>query len=92
MGRSGGDSISDCMYYAYVLKSQNFDFLYKGHCEHLTERLKQHNFGLTKSIKAYAPFDLIYKEEFETRDAAIKREKYFKTAAGRRYLKKILAP
>ncbi len=65
MGRSGGDSISDCMYYAYVLKSQNFDFLYKGHCEHLTERLKQHNSGLTKSIKAYAPFDLIYKRSLK---------------------------
>jgi len=80
------------MFYVYVLKSRNFDFVYKGHSEDLAERLRQHNYGLTKSIKAYKPFDLIYKEEFETSVEAIKREKYFKTAAGRRYLKKILAP
>jgi len=80
------------MYFTYVLKCRDFDFLYKGHCEDLKERLKQHNSGMTKSIKAYVPFELIYKEEFETRDEAIKREKYFKSAAGRRYLKNKLAP
>jgi len=35
---------------------------------------------------------LIYKEEFATREEAIKREKYFKSAAGRRYLKNKLVP
>ena len=80
------------MFFAYVLKSRNHDFWYKGHCENIAERLQQHNSGMTKSNKAYMPFDLIYQERFETRDEAIKREKYFKTAAGRRYLKTILAP
>jgi putative endonuclease len=74
-------------FYAYVIRSVNFQFLYKGHCENLAERLKQHNYGMTKSIKQYAPFELAYCEEFSTREEAIKREKYFKTAAGRRFLK-----
>jgi len=30
---------------------------------------------------------IVYFEEFETREEAIKREKYFKTAAGRKFLK-----
>ena len=79
------------MFFVYVLKSLRKDFLYKGHCEDLEERLKQHNAGMTKSLRPYAPFEIIYTEEFETREEAIKREKYFKTAAGRRILKEKLA-
>ena len=79
------------MFYVYVIKSVDHDFLYKGHCEDLEERILQHNSGMTQSIRPYIPFILVYKEVFETREEAIKREKYFKTAAGRRFLKKVLA-
>jgi putative endonuclease len=75
------------MFYAYVLKSMQFDYFYKGHCENLEQRLKEHNSGMTLSIKPYIPFKVVYFEEFETRDEAIKREKYFKSSAGRRFLK-----
>ena len=75
------------MFFAYVLKSISHDFFYKGHCKDLVERLKQHNSGHTEFIRPYLPFELIYTEEFATREEAIKREKYFKSAAGRRYLK-----
>ena len=75
------------MFYVYVIKSSGTDFVYKGHCEDLKKRLEQHNAGMTKSIKPYIPFKLVYFEEYETKNEAIKREKYFKTAAGRRYLK-----
>ncbi len=46
---------------------------------------------MTESIRPYIPFSLVYKEEFITREEAISREKYFKTAAGRRFLKNKLA-
>jgi len=69
-----------------------FDFYYKGHCEDLHKRLNEHNIGMTESIKKYRPFVIVYSEEFETRVETIKREKYFKSAAGRRFLKKILNP
>ena len=75
------------MFYAYVLKSINHDFLYKGHCENLEKRLIQHNSWMTTSTRPYLPFTIIYYESFETMEEAIAREKYFKTAAGRRYLK-----
>jgi len=42
---------------------------------------------MTKSIIPYMPFEIIYYESFSTIDEAIKREKYFKTSAGRRFLK-----
>ncbi|MBK8519653.1 MAG: GIY-YIG nuclease family protein [Ferruginibacter sp.] len=79
------------MFYAYVIKSLNHDFYYKGHCEDLDQRLKQHNSGMTESIRPYLPFKLVYKEEFNTRAEAISREKYLKSSAGRRFLKYKLA-
>ena len=80
------------MYCAYVLKSVEHDYFYKGHCENLELRLKQHNSGMTHSIRPYIPFRVVYFEQFETAEEAIAREKYFKTAPGRRYLKKKLVP
>lgn len=54
----------------------------------MSVRLKQHNDGMTESIKNNAPFEIIYFDEFTTREETIKREKYFKSAAGRRFLNK----
>ncbi|HMJ46300.1 MAG TPA: GIY-YIG nuclease family protein, partial [Ferruginibacter sp.] len=79
------------MFYAYVIKSVDHDFYYKGHCEDPEERLKQHNSGMTGSIRPYIPFILIYKEGFNTREEAVLRERYFKSSAGRRYLKNKLS-
>ena len=78
------------MFYAYVLKSINHEFQYKGHCENLNKRLVHHNSGMTASNRPYIPFHMVYSEEFNTREEAIQREKYFKSAAGRRFLKKKL--
>jgi putative endonuclease len=77
-------------YFAYVIYSQSHNKFYKGHCEDLIKRLAQHNNGKTKSTKAFAPWKIVYYESFETREQAINREKYFKTAAGRRFLKKVI--
>ena len=82
---SGLQSID--MFSAYVLKSINHEFYYKGHCHDLNKRLEQHNSGMTQSIRPFIPFKLVYFEEFETEKEAIIREKYFKSAAGRRFLK-----
>jgi len=49
--------------------------------------LQEHNAGFTISIKPYIPFKIVYFEAFDLREESIKREKYFKSAAGRRYLK-----
>jgi putative endonuclease len=80
------------VYYVYVLKSFEHEYFYKGHCEDLEKRLLQHNSGMTKSIRPYLPFKIVYTEPFTTELEAIEREKYFKSAAGRRFLKNKLAP
>ena len=79
------------MFFAYVLKSIEHNYFYKGHCRDLEKRIQQHNSGMTESIKPYIPFTVVYFENFETQEEAIKREKYFKSAAGRRFLKKKIA-
>ncbi len=75
------------MYFAYVIKSLDHDYYYKGHCEDLSRRLAQHNAGMTKSLRPYVPFSIVYFEEFSTREGAVKRERYFKTSHGRLFLK-----
>ncbi len=80
------------MYFAYILKSIDHDYFYKGHCQDLEKRLKEHNSGITTSIKPYIPFKIVYFEKFESRGLAIKREKYFKSAAGRKFIKNLLVP
>ena len=92
---TGGGSIPDeatiqvIMFYAYVIKSTEHDYYYKGHCANLEKRLLQHNAGMTQSIRPYIPFALFYFEAFDTEQEAIAREKYFKSAAGRRFIKKL---
>ncbi|MCF8426566.1 MAG: GIY-YIG nuclease family protein [Bacteroidia bacterium] len=78
-------------FYTYVLKSLKDGTFYKGHCQDLEKRLKQHNDGETISIKSKTPFIIIYHEEFDTREEAISREKYFKSASGRRFIKTKIA-
>jgi putative endonuclease len=80
------------VYYAYVLKSVDHDYYYKGHCQDLKKRLAEHNAGMTISNRPYLPFVIAYYESFLTEAEAIAREKYFKSAAGRRFLKKKLTP
>jgi putative endonuclease len=74
-------------FYAYVIRSIKFGYVYKGHCQDLVARLKQHNAGMTLSIRKYIPFEVVYVEELESKTDAIRREKYLKSAAGRKFLK-----
>ena len=74
------------MWYVYAIRSVKFDFGYIGMSENPNLRLKTHNSGKVRSTMHYKPFILVYKELAESREEARKREKYLKSAAGRRYL------
>ena len=75
------------MFYVYLIKSEKSNFFYKGFYKDLEKRLQQHNNGSTKSNKAYAPFYVLYYEKCPSIKEAVIKEKYWKSAAGRRYLK-----
>ena len=75
------------MYYVYAIKSLKKDWLYVGITDSLERRLHQHNKGQNRSTKPYAPFKLVYFEKTTDRQSARVREKYLKTASGKRWLK-----
>ncbi|MEX0811618.1 MAG: GIY-YIG nuclease family protein [Chitinophagales bacterium] len=76
-------------WYVYILQNPS-GRLYKGMAQDSDARLGDHNAGKVKSTKAFVPWKIIYVEEMESRTAAREREKYFKSGAGRRYIKKYI--
>jgi putative endonuclease len=82
-----GGSSAKLMFYTYVLKSLKDGKLYVGCTNNLENRLAGHFAGKVESTKYRIPLDLIYYEACLDKSKAIKREKYFKTGFGRRFLK-----
>ena len=75
------------MYFTYVLRNSDNSHRYTGHTQNLKNRLAYHNAGKVRSTKPFRPWELVYFEEFSTRDEAIHREKYLKSGIGREWLK-----
>ena len=62
------------MNYTYILKCKD-DSLYTGWTNVLKKRITSHNAGKgAKYTKARRPVELVYYEEFQTREEAMKRE------------------
>ena len=75
------------MYYVYVLLSESDNNFYIGFTKNLQRRLEEHKGGLVVSTAHRRPLKLIYYEACLNEIDAVKREKYFKTGFGRRFLK-----
>ena len=78
------------MYYTYILQSKIDGQFYAGYTKNLKLRFDQHSKGQVESTKARLPLKLIYYEASLNKHDAIKREKYFKTYNGKRFLHKRL--
>jgi putative endonuclease len=76
------------MYTVYILRSIKHERNYYGHTNNLSLRLKKHNTGKVKSTKAYRPWTIIHTEQYKTKSEAYKREMFFKSIEGYKYLKK----
>ena len=74
------------MFYTYVLISEHDEKFYIGFTKNIEERLDEHNSGSVRSTKHRRPFKLVYYEACLNEKDAIKREKYFKSGFGRRFL------
>jgi putative endonuclease len=55
----------------------------------LNRRLKEHNSGKVKSTKNRRPLELIYTEEFISKQDALNRETFFKSGKGREFLNQL---
>jgi len=47
-------------------------------------RLAEHNAGLSRWTRTHGPWSLVYQETYDDKNAALGREKFLKTGAGRR--------
>lgn len=74
-------------YFTYVLRSKKDSKLYTGCTRQLQKRLDEHNLGYNLSTKGRGPFELIYFEACQSKEAALKREKQLKSGRGKQYLK-----
>ena len=75
------------MFYAYILQSDKTKTFYYGHSADLNKRIQEHNQGKVRYTKPRRPWKLVYEEAFETKSEAYKREIFFKSIEGYRYLK-----
>ena len=75
------------MHTVYILKDEEGKY-YKGMTDNIERRLGEHKRGKTKTTRNMKNLKLVYSEKLDNRAEARKREKYFKSAAGRRFLKK----
>jgi putative endonuclease len=74
------------MKYTYVLECADGKF-YIGSTSDLTKRVLRHKKGQVNATKSRLPVKLVYYEACLSLHLAKKREKYFKTGFGRRFLK-----
>jgi putative endonuclease len=75
------------MYYVYVLRSKKDRKFYVGYTADLRKRMEQHSDGVVGSTKNRRPLELIYYEGCVKQQDALHREKYLKTAYGKRYIR-----
>ncbi len=78
------------MYKVYILKSQIYSRHYIGHTDNINNRLIRHNKGYVKSTKNYRPWNILYTEEFKTKQEACKRELQIKSYKGGEAFKKLI--
>jgi len=88
---SGSGHSYKIMFYVYILQSLKYpNEIYTGYTTDLRIRFSQHQKGLVRSTKPYRPWRLIFYEAYLSKVDAKSREKYFKTAKGKRVLKLML--
>lgn len=69
-------------YYVYVLQSLDQEHFYIGvtHCPE--KRLREHNYGQTRSTKCFRPWKMVRMEEYNDKKAAFRREWFLKSPRG----------
>jgi putative endonuclease len=79
------------MFKVYALYSEKFNKIYVGMTSNLEERFKSHNvLSLKGWTKNFRPWSIIHVEEYAEKNAALKREKQLKGAAGRNFVRSLI--
>jgi putative endonuclease len=74
------------MFYTYIIESISSGIYYKGSTSDYERRLEEHNCGHNFYTKNRGPWRLVFVQEFQTREEAIKLERRLKRC-NKQYLK-----
>ena len=77
-------------WFVYVIQSQLDGSLYSGMSQNPEQRLVEHNNKKSTYTSSKTPWKIIYTEKCPDRQSARIREKYLKSSAGRRFVKKLI--
>ena len=78
------------MYYTYVLYSLRDGRWYTGATSNLSERVRDHETGRVRSTRHRRPFRLVDDEACLSEPDARRRERYWKSGRGKRYIRQRL--
>ena len=78
------------MPFMYIIFSKKLDKYYVGACTILQRRLSEHNIGHSKFTAVGIPWQLKYKEEFETLQLAKQSELAIKKMKSRKYIETLI--
>lgn len=85
-----GDGWLKQMYTVYILSSLKTKRYYIGHTDSIERRLREHNSGKSTYTKSYIPWEVIYTEEYPTKQAAYAREMQIKSYKGGRAFRALI--
>ena len=74
------------MFTVYVLYSVKYDKIYIGFTSNLIERMRSHNELGKGYTKRFRPWVIAFTEELEEKKQALNREKFLKSAIGRKFI------
>ena len=74
------------MIIVYVIESLFDQTWYTGMAKNALDRLSEHNSGKNRFTKGHRPWKIIYTEQHTDWNMGRLREKYLKTAAGKKWL------
>ena len=77
------------MYVVYILQNLKHQY-YTGYTGDLEKRLRKHNSGGSQFTRHKGPWRLVYKELFDTKQKAYKRERQVKSYKGGEAFKRLL--
>ena len=77
-------------FYVYIIRSKRDKSLYIGQTNNLSQRIYEHNNGLSTYTKRKLPWDLVWYCVFNIKSQAERFERYLKTGSGRAFIKKRL--
>ena len=79
------------MPYTCILYSVKLDKYYIGACIDLERRIYEHSIGHSKFTSTGIPWQLVYKEHFESLPQAMRREREFKKTKSRKYIENVIS-